>query len=200
MFSRVIAKSGVRVVVARHVTAVRSFATTTTPLLSTSAFNTTSSGSCCAVRLLSSSSSSSTITASPFSSASRQFSSSAAGTHRYVSTHEWISTEGVVGISDFAQSELGEVVYVDLPEVGATLKAGESFGSVESVKAASTIYSPVDGVVVAINSAVVDAPELVNSSPEGEGWMIKIEVSDPSQVAALQDATSYVAEFPVVAH
>jgi glycine cleavage system H protein len=100
---------------------------------------------------------------------------------RYLKSHEWARQEDdeiVVGISDHAQEQLGDIVYVELPEVGDEVARGEAFGSVESVKAASDIYAPVSGVVSAINEELEDAPELVNQDPYGKGWMIKIEPSD----------------------
>ncbi len=100
---------------------------------------------------------------------------------RYLKSHEWARQEDdeiVVGISDHAQEQLGDIVYVELPEVGDEVTRGEAFGSVESVKAASDIYAPVSGVVSAINEELEDAPELVNQDPYGKGWMIKIEPSD----------------------
>ena len=100
---------------------------------------------------------------------------------RYLKSHEWARQEDdeiVVGIPDHAQEQLGDIVYVELPEVGDEVARGEAFGSVESVKAASDIYAPVSGVVSAINEELEDAPELVNQDPYGKGWMIKIEPSD----------------------
>jgi glycine cleavage system H protein len=115
---------------------------------------------------------------------------------RYTDKHEWISTSGGparIGITDFAQDALGDIVYVDLPEVGADVTAGQPFGEVESTKSASEIYAPVAGKVVARNDQLADAPELVNSDPYGAGWLIEIEVADPGAVPALLDASAYAA-------
>jgi glycine cleavage system H protein len=115
-------------------------------------------------------------------------------TCRYQESHEWIRIEGdeaVIGISDYAQSELNDVVYVDLPEVGDSLAQGDEFGSVESVKAASELYMPMSGEIIAINEALDEEPELVNSAPFGEGWMLRIRLADPSEAAKLLDAAGY---------
>jgi len=98
---------------------------------------------------------------------------------------------GVIGISDFAQSELGDVVYVELPEVGSTLEKGETFGVVESVKAASDVYSPVSGEVIETNTVLSDEPALVNSSPFEKGWMLKVKLSNPSDLDSLMDSKAY---------
>ena len=113
---------------------------------------------------------------------------------KYSSEHEWVVVDGdtaTVGISDFAQNQLGEVVYVDLPSEGDSLVAGETFGEIESVKSVSELYAPVSGEIVAVNSALGDTPETVNSDPHGAGWMVKIQLSDPSQVDALMSAEEY---------
>jgi glycine cleavage system H protein len=115
----------------------------------------------------------------------------------YQKTHEWIRVEGnqaVIGISDYAQSELNDVVYVELPEVGDTLDKGEEFGSVESVKAASELYMPAGGEVVAVNEALEDTPELVNSSPFADGWMVRIQLSDAAELQDLLSAEAYKSE------
>ena len=115
-------------------------------------------------------------------------------TCRYQESHEWIRIEGdeaVIGISDYAQSELNDVVYVDLPEIGDSLDQGEEFGSVESVKAASELYMPMGGEVIAINEALDEEPELVNSAPFGDGWMLRIRLADPEQASTLLDAAGY---------
>jgi glycine cleavage system H protein len=115
---------------------------------------------------------------------------------RYTKEHEWVSAEGdtgTVGITFHAQSELGDIVYVDLPKVGATLETGQSFGSVESVKAVSDIYSPVSGEVIEINAVLADAPEKLNEDPHGAAWLVKIKLADPAQVSALLDAAAYQA-------
>jgi glycine cleavage system H protein len=101
---------------------------------------------------------------------------------RYADTHEWVRKEGdlfVCGISDHAQDELSDVVYVELPEVGETFQKGDSFGVIESVKAASDLYMPMAGDIVEVNNALEDSPEIVNEDPFGEGWMIKFKASDP---------------------
>jgi glycine cleavage system H protein len=115
-------------------------------------------------------------------------------TCRYQESHEWIRIEGdeaVIGISDYAQSELNDVVYVELPEVGDSLDQGEEFGSVESVKASSELYMPMGGEIIAINEALDEEPELVNSAPFGEGWMLRIRLADPSEAGKLLDAAGY---------
>jgi glycine cleavage system H protein len=112
----------------------------------------------------------------------------------YAKTDEWIrieGDEGVIGISDYAQDALSDIVYVELPGVGDTLHAGTAFGVVESVKAASDLMLPVSGEIVATNDAVVDSPETLNSDPFGEGWLVRIRLSDPSQLGALMDAETY---------
>ncbi|HEY8569680.1 MULTISPECIES: glycine cleavage system protein GcvH [Microbulbifer] len=117
---------------------------------------------------------------------------------KYASSHEWARLEEdgtvTVGISDHAQDALGDVVYVETPEVGQTLSAGEEAGVVESVKAASDIYSPISGEVVAVNEALEDAPETVNSSPYDDGWFFRIKPSDESELDKLLDADAYKAE------
>lgn len=114
---------------------------------------------------------------------------------RYAKSHEWLRSEAdgtaTVGITDYAQSSLGDITFVQLPKVGATLKAGETFGVVESVKAASDLYLPVAGTVLAINSALDGAPETVNSAPYDGGWMLKLKLADPAVVATLLDPAAY---------
>jgi glycine cleavage system H protein len=114
---------------------------------------------------------------------------------RYAKSHEWVKLDrdgtALIGITDYAQNSLGDITYVQMPKVGASLKAGETFGVVESVKAASDLYAPVAGNVLAINSALDNAPETVNTSPYGDGWMLKIKVSDPADVTALLDPDAY---------
>lgn len=115
---------------------------------------------------------------------------------KYAKTHEWLSLEGdvaTIGITDHAQSELGDVVYVDLPTPGRVLKAGDPFGSVESVKTVSDVYAPVGGEVVEANPALGSQSELVNEDPYGKGYMIKLRVEDESEVEALMSATDYEA-------
>ncbi len=115
---------------------------------------------------------------------------------RYTNEHEWIRVEGneaYVGITDFAQSELGEIVFVDVNTVGETLGQGEVFGSVEAVKTVSDLNMPVAGEVLELNEALDAQPELVNSDPYGEGWMIRISVADPAELDTLLDAAGYEA-------
>ena len=113
---------------------------------------------------------------------------------RYTKEHEWVKVEGntaVVGITDFAQNELGDIVFVELPEVGDEVTLDQPFGSVESVKTVSELYAPVSGTIVAINEELSDSPELVNESPYDNAWMIKVELSNPSEVDALLTAEEY---------
>lgn len=115
---------------------------------------------------------------------------------RYAKTDEWIRVEGdegVIGISDYAQDALSDIVYVELPNVGDTIEAGAAFGVVESVKAASDLMLPVSGEVIATNDAVIDSPEMLNSDPFGDAWLVRIRLSDPSQLDALMDAAAYAA-------
>jgi len=115
---------------------------------------------------------------------------------RYTKDHEWARSQGgrvVVGITEFAQDALGDVVYVELPAVGATVKKGETFGVVESTKAVSDLYAPVSGKVVEINAPLVEAPEGINAEPYGKGWMIAVEPSDPKEIEQLLDAKAYTA-------
>lgn len=115
---------------------------------------------------------------------------------RYTKEHEWIRLEGdrgTVGITHYAQEQLGDVVFLELPEVGRKLAPGEVFGTVESVKAVSELYSPVAGEVVEVNSALAQKPEVVNSDPHGAAWMMKVRLADPAAVAGLMDARAYQA-------
>jgi glycine cleavage system H protein len=115
---------------------------------------------------------------------------------RYTEDHEWVMVSGgeaTVGISDHAQQQLGDIVFVELPEVGKKLAKGKEAAVVESVKAASEIYAPADGEVLAVNEALNDEPGKVNSDPEGGGWFFKMKLSDPSQVEKLMDAAAYKA-------
>lgn len=115
---------------------------------------------------------------------------------RYTKEHEWVKVEGnkvTVGITDFAQNELGDIVFVELPEVGDTVTLNDSFGNVESVKTVSELYSPISGTVVEVNAELADTPELVNESPYEGAWMIVVELSDASEVEALLDAAAYEA-------
>jgi glycine cleavage system H protein len=113
---------------------------------------------------------------------------------RYTDKHEWVTTGGAtvrVGITDFAQDALGDIVFVQLPEPGSTVEAGAPVGEVESTKSVSDIYAPVSGTVVARNEQLTDRPELINTDPYGSGWMIEIEVADPSATGSLLDAAGY---------
>ena len=113
---------------------------------------------------------------------------------KYTSEHEWIRVEGdeaFVGITDYAQSELGEIVFVDVDTVGETIAQGEVFGSVEAVKTVSDLNMPVEGEVLEFNEVLNDQPELVNNDPYGEGWMIKISIKDKTQLDSLMDAAAY---------
>lgn len=115
---------------------------------------------------------------------------------RYAKSHEWLKLEGdtaTVGITDYAQASLGDITYVQLPKVGAALKAGAPFGVVESVKAASDVYAPVGGTVLAVNSALDGKPETLNADPYGSGWIMTLKVADPKEVGALLDAAAYTA-------
>ncbi|MBQ3812728.1 MAG: glycine cleavage system protein GcvH [Bacteroidales bacterium] len=112
---------------------------------------------------------------------------------KYSESHEWVKVEGnvaYIGVSDFAQKEMGDITYVDLPAEGDEVAAGEEFGALESVKAASDLYSPVSGVVVAVNGELEDTPEKVNEDAYA-AWIIKVEMSNPSEVDALMDAAAY---------
>jgi len=114
---------------------------------------------------------------------------------KYTKEHEWIRLEGdtgTVGITDFAQQQLGDVVYVELPDVGATLTAGQVFGTIESVKAVSELFAPVSGEVVEVNTSVKDRPEDVNGKPH-ETWMVKVKLSSPGEAGGLMDAAAYEA-------
>mmetsp|Transcript_26549 Transcript_26549/g.47236 ORF Transcript_26549/g.47236 Transcript_26549/m.47236 type:complete len:165 (-) Transcript_26549:218-712(-) len=113
---------------------------------------------------------------------------------KYATSHEYVNVEGdvaTVGISDFAQAELGDVVYVELPDVGSTVTKGEGFGVVESVKAASDVYAPVSGEVIATNDSLADDPSKVNSDSFGEGWLMKVKMSDSGEVDSLLDSAAY---------
>lgn len=112
----------------------------------------------------------------------------------YSKEHEWVLVDGdvaTIGITHFAQDQLGEVVYVDLPSVDDSVNAGETFGEIESVKSVSELYAPVSGDIIAVNDALDDTPETVNSDPHADGWMIKVRLGDASQLDALMDAGSY---------
>ncbi|QSQ27316.1 glycine cleavage system protein GcvH [Pyxidicoccus parkwayensis] len=113
---------------------------------------------------------------------------------KYTNEHEWARVQGkvvVVGVTAHAQQQLGDVVYVELPKVGATLSKGDSFGTIESVKAVSELYAPLSGKVVKVNEELTSSPEDVNTAPYGDGWLIELEVSDTSQLSELLDAAAY---------
>jgi glycine cleavage system H protein len=115
---------------------------------------------------------------------------------RYTKEHEWVRVEGdtgTVGITDHAQKELGDIVYVDLPKVGAAVEQGKTMGSVESVKAVSDLYAPVSGEVTAVNETLATAPEKLNADPHGDAWLVKIKLSAPGETATLLSAADYQA-------
>ncbi len=112
----------------------------------------------------------------------------------YSNEHEWIKIDGdncVIGITDFAQEQLTDIVYLEIPEVGTPLEKDEAFGVVESVKSVSDIYSPLSGEIISINEDVIEAPELINEDPYGDGWLIKIKIDDESELDSLMDAMEY---------
>lgn len=116
---------------------------------------------------------------------------------KYTKDHEWIKVEGsvgTIGITDFAQGELGDIVYIDISPEIAEMTMGESFGTIEAVKTVSDMYAPVSGKVVGLNSKLNDEPQLVNTDPYGAGWIIKVELADPTQVNELLDAAAYSAQ------
>ncbi|MBW1811040.1 MAG: glycine cleavage system protein GcvH [Deltaproteobacteria bacterium] len=122
---------------------------------------------------------------------------------RYSKEHEWVRIEDniiTLGISDYAQEELGDIVNVELPDEHDQVKKGEAFGAVESVKASSEVFSPITGTVIAVNEPLIDAPELLNEDPYDQGWMIKVEISDSSELDDLMDATGYQAYIKEEAH
>jgi glycine cleavage system H protein len=128
---------------------------------------------------------------------------SAPANRKYTKTHEWALIEGdivTLGITDFAQRELGDITYLELPDAGEAISAGESFGVVESVKAASDIYSPIDGEVIERNDSLIDAPEVINSSPYENAWLVKVKLADPSQIEKLLDPSDYDAFADSQAH
>jgi glycine cleavage system H protein len=115
---------------------------------------------------------------------------------KYTKDHEWIRIEGdtgTIGITEYAQSELGDVVFVELPSVGKTMKAHEAFGTIEAVKAVSDLYAPISGTVIEVNAALGDEPETVNKDPYNAGWMVKVKLLDPEEVIGLLDAAGYKA-------
>lgn len=114
--------------------------------------------------------------------------------YRYTREHEWISVDGAVGtvgITVHAQEELGDVVFVELPEPGSRYEQGQAFGTIESVKAVSDLYAPVSGTIVEVNDELIDRPEVVNDDPHGSAWMVKLELDDPTQVDGLLSAQDY---------
>ena len=114
---------------------------------------------------------------------------------RYSESHEWVKAEGdkvKIGITDYAQDQLGDIVFVEMPEVGATFEKGAEFGTVESVKAVSELYIPIAGEVVAVNAALEDAPEFINNSPYTDGWMIQVKPDDPSEIESLMTKDAYL--------
>lgn len=112
---------------------------------------------------------------------------------RYTKEHEWVAENGRIGITDFAQGELGDIVFVELPGIGRQIKAGESFGVVESVKSVSDLYAPVSGKVVAINEELLDHPEKINTDAFGDGWLIEVSLDNPADRDALLDEAAYKA-------
>lgn len=118
----------------------------------------------------------------------------AAGELRFTKAHEWILVEGdsaALGVTDYAQHELGDIVFVELPAVGKVVRAGDVISTVESVKSVSEIYAPISGTVTDVNRALEDAPGTVNTDPMGEGWILKLKISDPSEIAKLMTADAY---------
>jgi len=114
---------------------------------------------------------------------------------RYSQSHEWVKADGDtarIGITDYAQDQLGDIVFVELPDVGESFEKGAEFGTVESVKAVSELYLPVSGEIVAINESLEDAPELINNTPFSDGWMIEVKLDDASQLDALMDKDAYL--------
>lgn len=119
---------------------------------------------------------------------------SAPENRKYTKTHEWVMLDGDVatlGLTNHAQMELGDITYLELPEAGESVSSGEAFGVVESVKAASDVYSPIDGEVIERNDSAIDAPEVINQSPYENAWLIKVKLSDPSQLDGLLDPQAY---------
>lgn len=113
---------------------------------------------------------------------------------KYTQEHEWVQVDGdigTIGVTEFAASELGDIVFVELPESGSEFSAGDTVGTIESVKAVADLYLPVSGEIVEINDAVVDSPELVNSDPMDEGWLVKVKLADPAELESLLDAGAY---------
>jgi glycine cleavage system H protein len=119
---------------------------------------------------------------------------------KYTAEHEWVKADGDgpvrVGITDFAQDALGDIVYVQLPEVGSAVRAGDACGELESTKSVSDLFAPVNGTVTAVNESLADQPDLVNTDPYGEGWLLDIDVEDTAEVEALMDAETYQGQLP----
>ncbi len=118
------------------------------------------------------------------------------GTYRYTTDHEWIEVTdglGTVGLTDWAQCQMGDIVFVELPKPGDSLEAGKALGTVESVKAANEIFAPVSGEVVEVNAKLKDAPEVINSDPHGAGWLLKVRLKDPREMDSLMNARAYEA-------
>lgn len=114
---------------------------------------------------------------------------------RYTDDHEWVKSDGdkvKVGITDYAQDQLGDIVFVEVPQVGDTFEKGEEFGTLESVKAVSELFMPIGGEITAVNEKLEDAPDLVNSDPYGDGWMIEVKPGDPAEIDALKDKAAYL--------
>ena len=115
---------------------------------------------------------------------------------KYTKNDEWLKIEGdtaTIGISDYAQDAINDIVYVEFPDVGATIKQGATFGVVESVKAASDVFMPISGTIAEVNKSLVDTPETINTDPYGKGWLIKIKVADATEANSLMDAAAYIA-------
>ena len=113
---------------------------------------------------------------------------------KYTAEHEWLNLEGdhaIIGITEFAQNELGDIVFIDVPTLGSVVNSGDVFGSVEAVKTVSDLFMPVDGEVVALNPALESSPELVNTDPYGKGWMVKVKLANPQSVSGLLSASDY---------
>jgi glycine cleavage system H protein len=128
---------------------------------------------------------------------------SAPTNRKYTKTHEWAMVDGdvaTIGVTDYAQRELGDITYLELPEAGDAISAGETFGVVESVKAASDIYSPLDGEVIERNDGLIDTPEVINQSPYENAWLVKVKLANPSQLDAMLDPSDYDAFADSQAH
>ena len=122
---------------------------------------------------------------------------------RYTKTHEWVALDGdtaTIGVTDFAQTELGDITYLELPEIGGSVSADEAFGVIESVKAASDVYSPIDGEVIERNESAIAAPESINVSPYGDAWLVRVKLADSAQVERLMDAAAYDAYAETAGH